>query len=336
MSWRFRDSLPALMRQTRRWWIVILGINTALPLIVPQIDIAAHLGGFIAGAIVAVLLIPSQVIGREARLGPIVPVVAGSMVALMVFAIVIQIVGDRSAATIHPLELAQRQQRVAPAALNGLAWAEAIARHPDEQRLVLAQEAATRAVAADPGEAAFLDTLATVCYRRRQLERAISLERLALGLESSNTFYSSQLARFLSAYYQQHGVLTTGEAIDKSSRAGEAEPWAVEVIAGLNGASPPATIYVLAASDRHQQNLHGLLRVCTGSTDFATINLNTMVDISAVLIEAAQNGPVTILVNDHLADISIALVDTTGADCQETEGTVRFWPFDRDVASLPQ
>ncbi len=54
---KYRTHLPPPYRQTRRWWFVILSLNALLPLLIPQIDVAAHAGGFFAGAAITVLLL---------------------------------------------------------------------------------------------------------------------------------------------------------------------------------------------------------------------------------------------------------------------------------------
>lgn len=50
-----RQELPMAFRQSGRWWIIIVGLNTALAIWFPVVDVAAHLGGFIVGSIVAYL-----------------------------------------------------------------------------------------------------------------------------------------------------------------------------------------------------------------------------------------------------------------------------------------
>jgi hypothetical protein len=314
ISWRYRGSLPAGIRQSNRWWMVILGINAALPLLIPQVDIAAHAGGFIAGLVVASLLLPAlPEIGREVRPGAMVQLAAGLMVVLFVAGIARQVASQHTGfQRTLPLELAQQQQRLSPDLLNNLAWEEAIARDSNEQRLALAEDAAERAVAADPDQPAFVDTLATVCYRRRQLARAISLERQALALDSSSEIYPSQLARFLRAHHEQEGVLVLGGATAGDARAskGTAGTWVVEMTAGLpQGSSVHATVL------NRRQQLHGLLRVCKTS---------------------AEAGPVTIgLDADAETVVTVALIDATGSDCRDGDSPVRFWPFHPDVAALP-
>lgn len=83
VNWRFRRELPAGFRQPLRWWVFILGLNAALPLLVGQIDVAAHVGGFFAGALVtqcAIVDLVSIQRGRETRLP--VKLVASLVIAL--------------------------------------------------------------------------------------------------------------------------------------------------------------------------------------------------------------------------------------------------------------
>ncbi len=57
IHWKYRNHLPPPYRQTRRWWVIILSLNALLPLLIPQIDVAAHAGGFFAGVIATALLL---------------------------------------------------------------------------------------------------------------------------------------------------------------------------------------------------------------------------------------------------------------------------------------
>ncbi len=50
-------SLPLGYRQTGGWWFFTLGVNAILPLIVPVIDVAAHVGGFVVGAALTYALV---------------------------------------------------------------------------------------------------------------------------------------------------------------------------------------------------------------------------------------------------------------------------------------
>lgn len=52
----YRGAVPLGFRQTRRWWIFVLGISALLPILVPVIDIGAHVGGFLSGALTAVAI----------------------------------------------------------------------------------------------------------------------------------------------------------------------------------------------------------------------------------------------------------------------------------------
>ncbi|MEM6730287.1 MAG: rhomboid family intramembrane serine protease [Myxococcota bacterium] len=54
---RHRRSLPLGIRQSGRWWFFVIGVNVALPFILPVIDLSAHLGGFIVGAFATWLIL---------------------------------------------------------------------------------------------------------------------------------------------------------------------------------------------------------------------------------------------------------------------------------------
>ena len=53
---RFGKQLPPPYRQSRRWWIVILGLNAVLSIAVPVIDAWGHFGGFAAGVLLGWLM----------------------------------------------------------------------------------------------------------------------------------------------------------------------------------------------------------------------------------------------------------------------------------------
>ncbi|RYE01784.1 MAG: rhomboid family intramembrane serine protease, partial [Sphingobacteriales bacterium] len=49
---RLRAQLPLGLRQPLRWWLLLCGLNLALPLLFP-VDLAAHAGGLLAGCLLA-------------------------------------------------------------------------------------------------------------------------------------------------------------------------------------------------------------------------------------------------------------------------------------------
>lgn len=81
-----------------------------------------------------------------------------------------------------------------PIQMNELAWLCARC----GQRLTEALDLANRAVAAEPENAAFLDTLAEVHFRLGNAAEAVRLETRALELEPGDAFMTKQLERFKS------------------------------------------------------------------------------------------------------------------------------------------
>lgn len=77
--------------------------------------------------------------------------------------------------------------------LNALAWVSATA----DVFLDDALAAAERAVALAPDDAGILDTLAEVCFRRGDVERAVAVIDRAIALEPDVAYYQDQRARFL-------------------------------------------------------------------------------------------------------------------------------------------
>lgn len=51
----YRRELPVVFRQSGRWWIIIIGVNAALSIWIPMVDVAAHVGGLVVGAVVTYL-----------------------------------------------------------------------------------------------------------------------------------------------------------------------------------------------------------------------------------------------------------------------------------------
>ncbi len=79
--------------------------------------------------------------------------------------------------------------------LNSLAWFAAT----NDLFLPQALIAAQRAVELEPGDSNIIDTLAEVCFRLGDVERAIAVARRALELSPEDSYLQEQLARFRAA-----------------------------------------------------------------------------------------------------------------------------------------
>lgn len=61
------DPLPIGMQLSKRWWVTVLLLNALLPLLQPSIDVAAHVGGFICGLLIAALTLRSNDLIRRGQ-----------------------------------------------------------------------------------------------------------------------------------------------------------------------------------------------------------------------------------------------------------------------------
>lgn len=97
---RFGKQLPPPYRQSRNWWILILGLNAGLSVAVPIIDAWGHFGGFFAGLLLAWVMTAGQKTYRpRPATGPVVHTAAALLVALFVVVSVMTVgyaIGDQS------------------------------------------------------------------------------------------------------------------------------------------------------------------------------------------------------------------------------------------------
>lgn len=208
---RFRD-LPLGFRQSRRWWLTFAVVNALLVLFLPGIDLHAHGGGGIAGALLALLFVrgkPSLTLAAPARSTQLA---LGAMVALTLVALA---VAASHAASPHPA--ARRQLLAAWAertrgalALNEIAWRITELRDATPEELDVAEELAQRAVDQLPDEPEIVDTLATTLYRKGETERAVGLELAALTA-APNALFAAQVHRFVDAQLAARGPVVHGD-----------------------------------------------------------------------------------------------------------------------------
>ncbi len=207
---RYRATMPAGVRQSQRWWITIAVINVGLPIAMPQIDWAAHAGGFAAGALVTLVLAAEarfEELGARAQ-----PITVLLSTAALIFAgASLYITGVRArdasavaADEIRVIESAVERDDISPYVLNDIAWSVAIRPQPSDEALAAAERAADRAVTMLEAEDDIgarpnvLDTLATVLFRRGAVAKAAELERTALA-EGERPSFALTVAKFVAA-----------------------------------------------------------------------------------------------------------------------------------------
>jgi rhomboid protease GluP len=330
---RFRTELPIGFRQPLRWWLMIFAINAMLPAALPlmgiaRIDIAAHLGGFVAGVLLAAVVMPSST--RPAVGTPAGP---GTRAAAFTLGLVYLVAMAQAVLYAAGFDDARREA-VARALVdsgeleangyNNLAWELVTGVDTSAAGLALALEAAQKAVADEPKQPAFADTLATAHYRLGNLDAAVEEERRALIMAADAT-YATQLARFLRARFGRAGPLALNQArLDAVNlRRGEAgadgEPKSLE----LKLEEPfAAGLTLFALVDRGDEPM-GLLAIRIGANPAPTHHLDL----------AGHKGES--LAGTRLR-LTVALVDG-GAVAGLEPGQLRWelWPHDEAVDELP-
>ncbi len=193
------DVLPRAVRLHASRWLVLIGINAALPLLFPNISWAGHVGGLVGGVLACAVVSGST----ETLAQPEVPrgvrhalgfLIASHVLAFGIAADRARDLDDYQGAFIEALA---RDPGIAVLEeLNNLAWSIAIDPKAPPARLKTAVALAQRAATGDHVE--FQDTLAQALHRTGDADAAVRVEAQAL-LEAGTAPYATQLARFLRA-----------------------------------------------------------------------------------------------------------------------------------------
>ncbi|MCA9545274.1 MAG: rhomboid family intramembrane serine protease, partial [Myxococcales bacterium] len=203
VQWRLGPAMPDVFRQSRRWWWLVLGINGAISFLVPNVDAAAHVGGFAAGGLLGLVLVGPR---RPLMARTDHPGVLGALFAMLaVFGFglgqaYLGAVGFDDGASARALRAVAAHDEAPPEVLNELAWTLALDKRAGRQTLEAAAQ--TAQVAVDRAEAEgspsdhVRDTLATVQSRLGEPQAAGATELGAL-VEAPRPFYATQLGRFL-------------------------------------------------------------------------------------------------------------------------------------------
>lgn len=195
---RVPDRLPAVWRVPRRLLAVAIGADALLSVFLPGVAGLAHAGGFAAGGLVGLALVP-----RAPDTAPVpgwvraTAVATTAVCALGALVLVREVVGG-------PAVLARRAERlldvpgVSPTILNNTAWMIVTAPKPTAEQIQLALRSAQRAVAqterSDPN---LLDTLAESQFLAGRSEEAVETIDEAIALAPGETYFVEQRRRFL-------------------------------------------------------------------------------------------------------------------------------------------
>jgi hypothetical protein len=197
---RRTEQLPAWWRVPRSALLFMLAASALLPLVVPVIAGASHLGGVIAGALGAALLgrkLPVAVARPAPRwLRPAAAAVVG--VSALGIAIGFSPLLDRDHYVAHRLEQIGRMPDATPLELNNQAWLIAVDPDSTPEQLEAALQLAERAAReTERGEPNILDTLAELEFQLGFPERALATIDEAIAMRPDESYYQEQRRRFL-------------------------------------------------------------------------------------------------------------------------------------------
>lgn len=323
MHLKYGDELPYGVRQSRRWWAIILLINGGLSVLVPQIDGLAHAGGFVFGAAVGLLVLPrtpnmessrwSTLVATALTLVTVIGLVRSAQRALSgqweddVFA-------AQAAFASHP--------SAGPLELNDFAWLIAIDPKAPRRSLELALTAAERAVELSGRHPGVLDTLAECQHRLGRDADAVRTESEALALEGTAVF-ATQLGRFIAARDNAGDPTASSFPSSRPASAPSSGPAPLVVLADkslvLNAPGPCAQAFLRA---EYQGRHAWLIHVSIDRTGLASDTVPLPADI------AARFSPETKV---FVSDVSSACAT------EQTTETLRFtyWPRDPEVDPWP-
>lgn len=229
----YRWQIPPMFQESLKTLIILLIVNVVITLPVPQIDKAAHLGGFVVGALAMFMMIP-----KDKRYRPLVPPSATRRaVAIGLGLLFVAGLGraGQTALDFKPepaLRVLLDDPDIAPVMLNNTAWTTLV--QPDADRatletcLKMAQVAVARTEAEPPPADApaevralfdsvlstYLDTRAGAQFRLGQVEPAIADELRAFGLDAeARGIYVAHLLRMLDGLPPKADLSRAGEAL---------------------------------------------------------------------------------------------------------------------------
>jgi rhomboid protease GluP len=251
---RFRSALPASLRQSRLWWIVIVGVNSLLSLL-PFVDGWAHLGGALSGGLLTLITVPRL---GEPREGKGVRIAAGALIVFFLLGIADAVRRVSRHEDGRAQLLASYAHNDDPQILNYLAWSIATDDEVDPALLSAASGLAAHALAMTPDVPEIVDTQATIAYRQQAFDEAVQLERMAFADEPREDS-ASQLARFLHARIAQRGAIEalpaqlTAEGVDVTVKL-PAPPEAGELlVVVMKGKDVTGLLQLFIAAERTSQ-----------------------------------------------------------------------------------
>ena len=336
---RYSSQQPGRYRLPRRAWVFLLGVNLVfLPLLVPQIDFVAHLGGLVSGFIVMFILMTGT--------DQLTALRNSSYLAVLLTVGLIAVWGAGAIAAVETylepegfnrqlggfIQSLKSYDTLEPPVENAVAWAVAMEPDASPEMLKDALFLIDRAIKIKPqikgapqiDLAAFTDTMATIHYRLGNFVRAVELEQTLF--DRQNPTYQSQLARFYDAYLKGEGPRISGDARVPLPRLTLTMPDAPNMPPLVNVSSDSIRPHGadLIALIKQGERLLGLVRLKIGTNYMGGDPMpNVRLD------EPVAPGP-------NGAEITIQLAYFRAVcDCGQTTGRASYFAMKEDVRNWP-
>ncbi|MDR0780208.1 MAG: rhomboid family intramembrane serine protease [Pseudomonadales bacterium] len=201
--------------------VYVLVVSIALPMIVPQIDWKAHVGGFVTGVLAAWLLCRS--LQDKEHQSALTKALACLVVLYLVAFVSFYVLVSTGKAQKNLLTLLE-DGKLKPDTINTFSWFIAVDNNStlvDLNKAVSAMRPIVDAPQRDAPtynsttQAAYVDTYAVLLHRLGKLADAVIYMRKALLLVNKG-LYRGRFAEFMQEYYEKHGILTNGNVTNES------------------------------------------------------------------------------------------------------------------------
>lgn len=225
---RIPDRVPAIWRVPRRLLFVALGADALLSVALPFVAGAVHLGGFVAGGVAALAVLPAT----PGTVQPPSWARAAAWGAAVLVLLTAGVLGREVQG--GPDVLTRRAERLLalpgspPVLLNNTAWMIVTGESPTPEQIDVALRSAQRAVAqterSDPN---FLDTLAESQFLSGRNRDAIETIDEAIDLAPGERYFVEQRRRFTGERPFDDRPAPPGEADPRSGPGGPEDdaPW---------------------------------------------------------------------------------------------------------------
>ena len=219
---RFYSVLPAGVSMSQRWWIIITAVNLILPVIIPKIDQAAHVGGLLAGGLLTWLMLRGEELGYTPKILKKWELRSLYLITTLLILALIQSAPywiqseKREAANLLVSQKYIAQKNNTSAGLEIFARDIYSQKKPEPLYFPLAEKAIERAIKLEPDDLSLVETLAELRFAQGQKEEAFQILhaqlRLSVDRSGNQRFLIKKILELFSEIQTQDIKMRTLEA----------------------------------------------------------------------------------------------------------------------------